>query len=184
MSVIQSKFDQIVARPMNRGRGAGRFRRPAEMSWGKRARFAGEFLALVVGCALFVAYGDRVLSLMNALSPGRPAQVSGPGSHLTRGRKLYKESCTICHGANGQGLPHQGADLRLSKFVAGESDNALVNFLRKGREANDPKSVQGLVMPPRGGNPSLDDTALSDIVLFLRQMQSAAHAEEGASIAP
>jgi cytochrome c5 len=155
------------------------------MSWAKRARFGAEFVALIVACSAFVAYGDRVLNLMNSLSPGGRAQVvQDPASHLTRGKKLYKESCTICHGANGQGLPHQGADLRLSKFVAGESDNALVSFLRKGREANDPKTVQGLVMPPRGGNPSLDDTALSDIVLFLRQMQSAAHAEEGASIAP
>jgi mono/diheme cytochrome c family protein len=154
-----------------------KFRWPWRMNWTRAAWFAGGLLAIAIVCLLFVAYGNRP-SPSNSLSPGRPTEGDSQALRLTRGKTFYMQTCTICHGPNGQGRPHQGADLRLSKFVAGESDDALVNFLRKGRQPNDPKTVQGLVMPPLGGNPSLDDAALSDIVLFLRQMQSAARAEQ------
>ena len=91
-----------------------------------------------------------------------------------RGRLLYMGSCSSCHGQRGQGMPHQGANLRVSSFVARRSDADLVSFLKRGRAPGDPDSVQGLLMPPRGGNPALDDAALDAIVGFLRQLQQQA----------
>jgi mono/diheme cytochrome c family protein len=91
-----------------------------------------------------------------------------------RGRLLYLGSCSSCHGQRGQGMPHQGVDLRGSSFVARRSDEQLVTFLKHGRAPGDPESVQGLLMPPRGGNPALDDAALDAIVGFLRQLQQQA----------
>ena len=90
---------------------------------------------------------------------------------LDRGRQLFMTTCASCHGAAGRGLPHQGADLRTSKFVAGHDDDQLVSFLRSGRKPDDPNTTQGLLMPPRGGNPQLDDDALRDIVAYLRAVQ-------------
>ena len=87
------------------------------------------------------------------------------------GRLLYMGSCSSCHGQGGQGMPHQGANLRGSSFIAKRSDEQLVSFLKSGRAPGDPESVQGLLMPPRGGNPALDDPALNAIVGFLRQLQ-------------
>ena len=88
-----------------------------------------------------------------------------------RGRLLYMGSCSSCHGQRGQGMPHQGVNLRVSPFIARQSDEQLVSFLKRGRAPGDSDSVQGLLMPPRGGNPALDDAALEAIVGFLRQLQ-------------
>ena len=74
----------------------------------------------------------------------------------------------------GQGMPNQGVNLRISKFIAACSNEQLVTFLKKGREPKDPASVVGRLMPPRGGNRNLDDTELGDIVAFLRQLQAQA----------
>jgi mono/diheme cytochrome c family protein len=98
------------------------------------------------------------------------------------GQLLYSSSCTSCHGQRGHGMPRQGANLRESKFIAEQSDEQLVAFLRQGREPADPKSMMGMLMPPRGGNRTLDDPALSDIVAFLREMQEEARQEAAAGV--
>jgi cytochrome c5 len=93
------------------------------------------------------------------------------GRNPEYGQMLYANTCTTCHGVRAQGMPHQGVNLRASKFVAAQSDQQLVAFLKVGRKPDDPGSLQKLLMPPRGGNASLDDTSLGDIVAFLRQVQ-------------
>jgi disulfide bond formation protein DsbB len=94
------------------------------------------------------------------------------------GELLYAGSCKSCHGARGQGMPHQGVDLRGSTFIAARDDQQLIAFIKKGRLPGDPESVQGLIMPPRGGNPALDDTSLAHIVAFLRQIQQEAQGQD------
>ncbi len=95
-----------------------------------------------------------------------------------RGKSFYRQSCIACHGPDAQGMPHQGANLRHSKFIAKHSDEALRNFIKAGRKANDPESIQGLIMPARGGNPSLDEGDLLDIVAYLRQIQKQASVDQ------
>jgi disulfide bond formation protein DsbB len=89
-----------------------------------------------------------------------------------KGQVLYAQSCTTCHGQNLQGMPHQGVNLRASKFVEKTNDRNLVAFLKMGRKPADPGNTTGLLMPPRGGNPTLDDDALGHIVAYIRQVQS------------
>jgi hypothetical protein len=82
-------------------------------------------------------------------------------------------------------MPRQGANLRESKFIAEQSDAQLLAFLRQGRTPADPTSRMGMLMPPRGGNRTLDDPALSDIVAFLREIQEEARQEAaGAAATP
>ena len=40
-----------------------------------------------------------------------------------------------------------------------------------------------MLMPPRGGNRTLDDAALEDVVAFLRELQGEARQEAGAAAA-
>ena len=84
------------------------------------------------------------------------------------GRQLYLGSCAACHGTGGQGMPNQGPDLRGSAFVAQSTDDQLLAFLAGGRPTGDPQNKSGLPMPPRGGNPSLSDRHLGQIVKHLR----------------
>jgi len=87
------------------------------------------------------------------------------------GQLLFENTCATCHGPDGRGLPHQGVNLRLSRFVARHSDPQLVGFLRVGRQPKDPETVSGLYMPARGGNLALDDESLVNIVAHLRNLQ-------------
>ena len=100
------------------------------------------------------------------------------------GRQLFMTTCASCHGAAAQGLPHQGASLRTSRFIAAKDDDGLVDFIRHGRKPGDLNSVEGLVMPPRGGNPLLDDDALRDIVAYLRVVQGGNPRTASAPAAP
>ena len=90
------------------------------------------------------------------------------GMEVDDGRQLYLGSCAACHGTGGQGMPNQGPDLRSSALVAGSTDGELLAFLAAGRPAGDPQNKSGLPMPPRGGNPSLSNRHLGQIVKYLR----------------
>ena len=99
----------------------------------------------------------------------------GPdGADADKGQALYTQSCMSCHGQNLQGMPHQGVPLRENKFIKSLNDPKLVAFLKNGRKPADPGNTTGLLMPPRGGNPSLDDDGLKHIVAYLRLAQKPA----------
>jgi mono/diheme cytochrome c family protein len=101
-----------------------------------------------------------------------PTAAGSDDADAAKGQMLYAQSCTTCHGTNLQGMPHQGVSLRDNKFVAATNDRNLVAFLKLGRRPADSGNKTGLLMPPRGGNPSLDDDGLLHIVAYLRQAQS------------
>jgi mono/diheme cytochrome c family protein len=93
------------------------------------------------------------------------------------GREVFVQTCATCHGFQAQGLPHQGAALRTSPFVASKTDKDLIAFIRKGRLAKDPANKSGAAMPPSGNNAALSDARLADVVAYLRQVQEEAKAE-------
>jgi glucose/arabinose dehydrogenase/cytochrome c5 len=130
---------------------------------------------------LYVAeYGAKCITLLRPLSAARISQsITRASFHGTiqsgrveGGRQLFNSSCIACHGVRGQGIPNLGANLQQSKFIAETPDVPLVTFLKTGRMPGDSRSILNLTMPPRGGNPSLDDTALGDIVAYLRVLQT------------
>lgn len=88
-----------------------------------------------------------------------------------RGQTLFMDTCITCHAPGAEGFPGQGKNLVTSQFVAGTSDDDLVAFIKAGREVGDPLNSTGAAMPPKGGNPALDDQALFDIVAYLRTLQ-------------
>ena len=87
------------------------------------------------------------------------------------GESLYAATCASCHGADASGIENLGRPLAASDFVAGMSDADLVAFIAEGRPADHPENEAGVAMPPKGGNPSLNDDDLLDIVAFLRTIQ-------------
>ncbi len=89
----------------------------------------------------------------------------------TRGQELFASSCSSCHGADAKGIEGLGKNLVDSDFVAGLSDPDLVAFIKKGRPSSDPANTTGIDMPPKGGNPSLSDQDLFDIVAYIRTLR-------------
>ncbi len=97
-----------------------------------------------------------------------------PGNAV-RGQSLYSSTCAACHGLTGEGITGLGKDLITSSYVTEHSDLELVEFLMVGRPVGDPLNTTGILMPARGGNPTLTDQQLADLVAFVRSI----HEESG-----
>jgi disulfide bond formation protein DsbB len=103
-------------------------------------------------------------------APAEGAAVASAGD-AAAGKELYGLSCIACHGATAEGIPGLGPDLTASEFVTTQSDQALVEFIKKGRMANDPANTTGIAMPPKGGDSALTDADMLNIVAHLRSIQ-------------
>lgn len=93
------------------------------------------------------------------------------GGDAAAGEEAYRSTCAACHGADAKGIDGLGKDLHSNAFVIENSDGELVAFLKVGRPASDPDNETGVDMPPKGGNPSLSDEDLQNIVAYLRTLQ-------------
>ncbi len=137
-------------------------------------------ILIVIGMIAGAAYGivqmQRGIDAMYAkpdgpLAPLPTAVKATIVGNPVHGRELFNMSCYVCHGPTGSGVPGLGAPLQRSKFVAGRSDPQLITFIKMGRQPGDPNTVSNGTMPPKGGNPLLDDAGLQDVVAFIRTLQ-------------
>lgn len=103
-------------------------------------------------------------------APGHGAPKAAAAVDLERGRKILTETCASCHGKNLRGLPNNGVDLVASEFVGRKSEEELVAFLKVGRQPFDPENRTKIQMPPRGGNPTLNDDMLRDTAAALKEV--------------
>lgn len=104
---------------------------------------------------------------------GGPA--AGVRGNATTGRRVYMGTCMSCHGTDAKGLPGLGKNLVIkSDWMKQQTDDTLVAFIKTGRPATDPLNTTHVEMPPKGGNPSLTDDDLYDIVAYIRGLQKAA----------
>lgn len=95
---------------------------------------------------------------------------SGLTGDATAGEEVFVGTCAACHGPDARGIEGLGKDLHGNEFVADNSDAEMVAFLEEGRPAGDPANDTGVDMPPKGGNPSLADQDLYDVVAYLRTL--------------
>jgi disulfide bond formation protein DsbB len=87
------------------------------------------------------------------------------------GGELFVSTCSACHGADGKGLPNNGRDLVTSAFIRELDDEKLLAFIKRGRDPGDPLSTTKILMPPKGGNPALNDEKMEAIIAYLREIQ-------------
>ncbi len=126
---------------------------------------------------------EHLLEVLMSMAPA-PAASSASGvaskyedaeyetADIASGAQLYVMSCISCHGADARGVVKLGKDLVASTFVKEmKDDEALIAFLTKGRSTSDPLNTTKVDMPPRGGNPALNDDRLFQVVAYLRWLQ-------------
>jgi mono/diheme cytochrome c family protein len=89
---------------------------------------------------------------------------------VVEGATVYNSTCTTCHGGNQEGVDGLGKPLAPSEFVAANTEAELAAFIAVGRPTSDPANTQGVDMPPKGGNPSLDDQDLLDVAAYLHSL--------------
>jgi mono/diheme cytochrome c family protein len=123
-------------------------------------------LALLAGaCAQGGATAPPAPTRANPAAP--PAAAGDAG----RGKVVFTQTCSSCHGADARGLPGVGKDLTNNAFIKGQSDSDLIAFIKKGRPASDPANTTKVDMPPKGGNPAITDAQLADVAAYLRSLQ-------------
>lgn len=99
---------------------------------------------------------------------GGDAELAG---YIANGNKLFHTTCVACHAKGGIGIPGSGKPLVSNQFVQSLNDDGLLAFVKKGRDPSDPKNTTGVGMPPKGGNPALNDDDLLDIIAYVRTLQ-------------
>lgn len=97
-------------------------------------------------------------------------QVSQMQGDPKKGDQIFHSICFACHGFDAKGIPGLGKPLIGSSFASSLTDAELVAFIAKGRDTSDPLNTTGQVMPPRGGNPSLTDQDLLNVVAYIRSL--------------
>lgn len=111
-----------------------------------------------------------------ANAPAAPAQASAaPAANLAgdanAGKTIFQGTCQACHGPDAKGVKGLGKDLVTSAFVKGLNDQQFLDFIKKGRETSDPLNTTKVAMPPKGGNPTLDDKQLMDVIAYVRSLK-------------
>lgn len=122
-----------------------------------------ELPALAVA-PVVVTEEDKAKALAAA---GGDAELAG---WIASGHKLYASTCIACHGPDGAGIKGNGKPLATSEFIKTLDDDALLAFIKRGRDPSDPKNTTGIAMPPKGGNPALSDDDLLDVISYLRSL--------------
>ena len=89
-------------------------------------------------------------------------------SVLAQGDNLYREACAACHGLDAKGVTNLGNPLAGSEFLATNTDGQVLAVVKAGRDLSNPLNTTGLVMPPNGGRPDLNDQGLMSIIAYLR----------------
>ncbi len=92
------------------------------------------------------------------------------GGDVEKGKQLYLQSCSACHGQDAEGIKGLGLPLKNSEFMASITDKELVDLIIRGRPATSPESKTKIDMPPKGGNPALSEEDIKDIVAYLRSL--------------
>lgn len=87
------------------------------------------------------------------------------------GAPIFRRVCAACHGAAGKGMPNLGKDMTNSAFIKDSTDEELLKFVKVGRLPSDPLSDGKSSMPPKGGDPTLTDKQLMDVIAFMRTIQ-------------
>jgi putative heme-binding domain-containing protein len=108
---------------------------------------------------IYCAVMKRLLCLQLIALGTLFGQHSFTPADIQEGGRLYRANCTICHGAQGDGVP--GIDLGHGRFRHAQSDDDIAAIIRTG--------IAGTAMPPN----NFSDFQSLTIVAYLRSIAAA-----------
>jgi len=81
------------------------------------------------------------------------------------GKSVYQGTCIACHGPDGKGVLPGVPDFTAANSPLDQPDALLKKRITEGYQAPD----SPMAMPPRGGNPSLTDEQITEVLGFMRK---------------
>lgn len=105
-----------------------------------------------------------------AAPTAQPAAGTGSSQQIARGESIFQTTCSACHGFSAQGVPGLGPSMFDNPFINGQSNEDLQQFIFTGRPADHPDNKSGIPMPARGGNMSLTDEDILNVVYYIRSL--------------
>jgi len=107
----------------------------------------------------------------NTPEPSSTAQPAANPFAAAKGKLVFTSTCVACHGEGGIGVENLGKDMTISEFIKSKTDDELLAFIKVGRPIYDPLSAGIADMPPKGGNPTLTDEDLKNVIAYIRTLQ-------------
>lgn len=118
---------------------------------------------------ILIAAAVAALALTACGGDSGPTTTEGPAGpgNIARGADVYRGTCAACHGGDVEGINGLGPSLIGNDFIASQTEEELADFIKIGRDKDDPENTTGVAMPAKGGNPSLSDQELRDVSAYL-----------------
>ncbi len=126
--------------------------------------------------AIAVAFAVTLVTLTGCGGESEPSKNAATPAADTnafaraKGKAIYNKTCIACHGEGGVGVENLGKNWVVSEFIANATDEELIEFIKVGRPIDDPMSAGKAPMPPYGGDPTLTDEDLKNIVIYMRSL--------------
>ncbi len=95
-----------------------------------------------------------------------PAKANTMEMAMASGQIVYDQNCTVCHQADGGGVPHLNPPLSQTDYVLGEKAR-IIGVVLNGLDAHEPINGETYsnVMP---AHDFLTDQQISDVLTFVR----------------
>lgn len=134
----------------------------------KRPNRSSTSTSIAVGAA---AVGLLLITTVACGGGGGGGEGPSQAERVAAGKARFEKTCSTCHGKDATGMPKLGKNLHENQFIQSKTDDEMVKFIETGRPAWDPANTRGVDMPPRGGDPTLTESDIRNIVAFLRTLQ-------------
>lgn len=81
------------------------------------------------------------------------------------GKAVYDGTCIACHGPDGKGVLPGVPDFTAANSPLANPDALLQKRISEGYQAPD----SPMAMPPKGGNPTLTDAQIAEVLRYMRE---------------
>lgn len=96
---------------------------------------------------------------------GAVALVTAGAAAQDAGKDIFGRTCIACHGADGAGVLPGVPDLTKRDGPLAQPDAVLIERISNGYQSKG----SALAMPPKGGDPSLTERQIRDVLAYVRR---------------